>query len=149
MNLAPKCSSWKVPVRYQQFWGKCYERMGMRGIKLDSSQKISFAAYFEKITRGKFLWLLMSSGKVVHNSILHIFAIKIFDLSSTVQLQSRVFCRCRFRKNRKRAKNVFFCSFSEEEIDEVSHRAVCSQVYDCLFNSAHLAKKIFEFGWCV
>jgi len=66
-----------------------------------------------------------------------------------VQLQSRVFCRCRFRKIRKRAKNGFFGSFSEEEIDEVSHRAVCSQVYDCLFNSAHLAKKIFLFGWCV
>ena len=74
MNLAPKCSSWKVPVRYLQFENKSYERGEVRGIKLDSSKKNFFAAYFEKITRGKFLWLQTSSGKVVHNSILHTFA---------------------------------------------------------------------------
>ena len=121
----------------------------MRGIKRWPSKKKIFPAYFEKITRGKFLWLQTSSGKVVHNSILNIFAFYIFDLSSTVQLQSRVFCRCRFRKFRKRAKNAFFCSFFTKEIDEVSHRAICSQCYYCLFNSTHLAKKNFEFRWCV
>ena len=66
-----------------------------------------------------------------------------------VQLQSRVFYRCKFRKFRKRAKNAFFGSFHKKEIDEVSHRAICSQVYDCLLNSAQLAKKNFEFRWCV
>ena len=66
-----------------------------------------------------------------------------------VQLQSRVFYRCQFRKFRKRAKSAFFGSFHKKEIDEVSHRAICGQVYDCLFNSAHLAKKNFEFWWCV
>ena len=121
----------------------------MRGIKRWPSKKKIFPAYFEKITRGKFLWLQTSSGKVVHNSILNIFAFYIFDLSSTVQLQSRVFCRCRFRKFRKRAKNAFFCSFFTKEIDEVSHRAICSQCYYCLFNSTHLAKTNFEFRWCV
>ena len=42
-----------------------------------------------------------------------------------------------------------FLQFSQKEIDEVSHRAICSQVYDCLFSSTHLAKKYFEFRWCV
>ena len=95
---------------------KCYERARVRGIKLDSSKKNFFASYFEKITRGKFLWLQTSSGKVVHHSILHIFTFKIFDLSSMVQLQSHVFCRCRFRKIRKRAKNGFFPVFQKKRL---------------------------------
>ena len=49
----------------------------------------------------------------------------------------------------KTRQKSLFLQFSQREIDEVSHRAICSQVYDCLFNSTHLAKKYFEFRWCV
>jgi hypothetical protein len=43
-------------------------------------------------------------------------------------------------------KTTIFPSFFKKEIDEVSHRAICSQVYDFQFNSAYLAKKNFEFA---
>ena len=149
MNLSPKCSSWKVPVRYLYYWEKkVIEGLCARHQTL-TKQKKNFSGILWKNHSRQVSLIANIQRKVVHNSILNIFAFYIFDLSSTVQLQSRVFCRCRFRKFRKRAKNAFFCSFFTKEIDEVSHRAICSQCYYCLFNSTHLAKKNFEFRWCV
>ena len=116
MNLAKKCSFCESPSKICRSEKKVLKWGGGSGIKLYSSKKNIFAAYFGKITGCMFLWLPTSSGKVDHIAILHIFAFYISDLSSTAQLQSRVFCRCRFRKFRKRAKNAFFAVFSQKRL---------------------------------
>ena len=150
MNLAPKCSSWKVPVRYSTVLRvKDMKGWGWEASNLTQAKKTFFQHTLKKSLEASFSDCKRPAAKLF---IIQFYTFLLFKFLIYLQRFScnRAFSvDADFEKIENAQKTSFFAVFSKEEIDEVLHRAICSQVYDCLFNSAHLAKKKFEFGWCV